>query len=152
MPDESPLKFRRNVAFILTREGGEILVCERTGYRNSWQFPQGGARDNESDLEALRREVAEEISLMPSQYRVVSEDGPYRYVFRSGFRKEGCDGQEQRYFLAEAIGDPEVAVDEKEFAAFRWIRPEHFRIQWVPPIKRNVYRQVFRDFFGITLS
>lgn len=145
------MKFRRNVAFILTRAGGEILVCERRGYRNSWQFPQGGARDSESDLEALHREVVEEISIGPSQYRIVTEHGPYRYIFRSGFRKEGCDGQEQRYFLAESVGTPEIIVDEKEFSAFRWILPKDFLIEWVPPIKREVYRQVFQDFFNIQL-
>jgi len=145
------MKFRRNVALILTREGGEILVCERKGYKDSWQFPQGGARDGESNLEALRREVLEEISLMPSAYRVISERGPYRYVFRSGFRKEGCDGQEQRYFLAECLGTPEVVVDKKEFSAFRWLLPKDFLIRWVPPIKRDVYRRVFKDFFGVVL-
>ncbi len=145
------MKFRRNVALILTREGGEILVCERKGYKDSWQFPQGGAGDHESNLEALQREVEEEISIAPSCYRIVSERGPYRYVFRKGFRKEGCDGQEQRYFLAECIGQPAIAVDEKEFTAFRWLLPKDFLIRWVPPIKRNVYRQVFKDFFDIRL-
>jgi putative (di)nucleoside polyphosphate hydrolase len=145
------MKFRRNVAFILTQNDGEILVCERCGYKNSWQFPQGGARASETNLEALHREVAEEISLHPSSYRIVAERGPYRYVFRSGFGKEGCDGQEQRYFLAEVLGNPAITVDEKEFSAFRWIPPEDFRIEWVPPIKRDVYRRVFRDFFDIRL-
>lgn len=145
------MKFRRNVAFILTRAGGEILVCERKGFRDSWQFPQGGARDDESNLEALRREVEEEISLTPSTYRIISERGPYRYIFRSGFRKEGCDGQEQRYFLAECVGTPEIAVDKKEFSSFRWLLPSAFQISWVPPIKRDVYRQVFQDFFNIPL-
>ena len=147
-----PVKFRRNVAFILTKPGGEILVCERSDFRGSWQFPQGGARDEESDLEALQREVQEEISLPPESYRVILQNGPYRYVFRSGCRKEGCDGQEQFYFQAEWLGDREIAVDKKEFRNFRWIKPETFRIEWVPPVKRDVYRRVFRDFFQIELS
>jgi putative (di)nucleoside polyphosphate hydrolase len=146
-----PMKFRRNVAFILTKPGGKILVCERSDFKDSWQFPQGGARDDESDIEALQREVREEISLPPESYRVFLKNGPYRYVFRSGSRKEGCDGQEQFYFQAERIGDPEIVVDKKEFRAFRWIRPETFQIDWVPPIKRDVYRRVFRDFFQIEL-
>ena len=146
------MKFRRNVALILTRPGGEILVCERSDFKDSWQFPQGGARDEESDLEALQREVKEEISLPPESYRVIIHHGPYRYVFRSAFRKEGCQGQEQIYFLAEWLGRPEIVVDNKEFRRFRWIKPESFRIDWVPPIKRDVYRKVFQDFFQIELA
>ncbi|MEI6071616.1 MAG: NUDIX domain-containing protein [Verrucomicrobiae bacterium] len=145
------MKFRRNVAFILTRSSGEILLCERSGYKGSWQFPQGGAQESESNLDALHREVEEEISLSPDAYRIVAERGPYRYVFRSGFRKEGFDGQDQRYFLAEALGSPEIVVDKKEFSAFRWIQPEEFLIDWVPPIKRTVYRRVFQDFFDVRL-
>jgi putative (di)nucleoside polyphosphate hydrolase len=144
------MKFRRNVALILTRPGGEILVCERSDFKGSWQFPQGGARSEESDVEALQREVMEEVSLPPESYRVVLHHGPYRYVFRSGCRKEGCDGQEQTYFQAEWLGG-EIAVDKKEFRNFQWIKPETFRIEWVPPIKRDVYRRVFRDFFQIEL-
>lgn len=146
------MKFRRNVALILTRADGEILVCERSDFKDSWQFPQGGAKNWESDLEALHREVEEEISLTPDCYRVLFHRGPYRYVFRSGPRKEGCDGQEQIYFLAEWLGEKEILVDKKEFRAFRWIRPDSFRINWVPPIKRDVYRDVFRDFFQIELG
>jgi len=146
------MKFRRNVALILTRPGGEILVCERSDFKDSWQFPQGGARDEESDLEALQREVREEISLPPEAYRVVLHHGPYRYVFRSGWRKEGCGGQEQTYFQAELLGEREIVVDKKEFRNFRWIRPETFRIEWVPPVKRDVYREVFQDFFQIGLA
>ncbi len=145
------MKFRRNVALILTRPGGEILVCERSDFKGSWQFPQGGARSEESDMEALQREVLEEVSLPPESYRVVLHHGPYRYVFRSGCRKEGCDGQEQIYFQAEWLSG-EIAVDKKEFRNFQWIKPETFRIDWVPPIKRDVYRRVFRDFFQIELS
>ncbi len=145
------MKFRRNVALILTRPGGEILVCERSDFRDSWQFPQGGAKEGESDLEALYREVQEEIALTPDCYRVVVQHGPYRYVFRAGSRKEGCEGQEQIYFLAEWSGLNEIVVDKKEFRDFRWIFPRSFRIDWVPPIKRDVYRQVFQDFFKIQL-
>jgi len=146
--------YRRNVALILSRAGGEILICERTGFRDSWQFPQGGIQTGESDIQALHREVREEISLDPDAYRIVMRHGPYRYTFRPGFKKEGFDGQEQTYFLAVILGDAEsgIRVDHEEFHAHRWIFPHAFKIEWVPPIKRDVYRAVFRDFFDISLA
>ncbi|MDX2081335.1 MAG: NUDIX domain-containing protein [Terrimicrobiaceae bacterium] len=147
------MRYRKNVALILTRPGGEVLVCERSDFRDSWQFPQGGAHPDESLLEALQREVREEISLEPAEYRIVGQKGPYRYEFRPGFRKEGFDGQEQVYFLAEIVGDPDrpIRIDHEEFGAFRWIQPSKFRLTWVPPIKRGVYKAIFRDFFGLRL-
>jgi len=146
--------YRKNVALILRRQTGEILVCERSDFENSWQFPQGGAKHEESALDALAREVSEEISLPTESYTVVDQKGPYRYLFRSGYRKEACDGQEQTYFLADLVEEAHhlICVDGLEFTRFKWVIPSSFQLTWVTPIKRDVYVQIFRDFFGVVLS
>jgi putative (di)nucleoside polyphosphate hydrolase len=148
------LHYRANVALILTRPDGLVLLCERASFDGSWQFPQGGAKEGENSAAALAREVEEEISLAPSDYKILEEKGPYRYEFRHGFRKEGCDGQEQTYFLAEIepTAIDKIRVDQEEFQSFRWLAPKDFRIAWVPPIKRAVYRAVFHDFFGVSID
>jgi putative (di)nucleoside polyphosphate hydrolase len=92
--------YRPNAAIILRNSTGEILVCERRDWRGCWQFPQGGVKKSESLLDALHREVEEELGLTPSDYRILSSKGPYRYLFMNGRKKDGFDGQEQTYFLA----------------------------------------------------
>jgi len=148
------MKFRKNVALILTRSEGGILICERAGAPGSWQFPQGGCKSDEKPEAALRREVEEEISLGPDRYEVEDCRGPYRYLFPEGVKKGGCDGQEQLYFLAQLLdgADGEIRVDGREFRAFRWIAPAAFSLDWLPSFKREVYQAVFRDFFGIVLE
>jgi putative (di)nucleoside polyphosphate hydrolase len=148
------MKFRKNVALILTHPGGGIFICERAGTPGSWQFPQGGCKHRESPEAALAREVREEVGLEPSAYDVLCSRGPYRYLFPPGFRKAGFGGQEQIYFLARLRegGDAGIRVDGREFRAFRWIAPASFSLDWLPPFKREVYRAVFRDFFGILLE
>lgn len=149
------VRYRPNVAIILRREDGQILVCERSDFSGAWQFPQGGVAPGETPTEALEREVLEEISLTPDAYRVVESKGPYRYRFDGDRTKEGCHGQEQTYFLADFVGD-EMAIlaqpSAAEFQAAKWIRPEDFDLDWVAPMKREVYRNVFRDFFGVNLD
>ncbi len=148
------MKFRKNVALILTRSGGEVLICERARTPGSWQFPQGGRKNDEEPEAALRREVEEEIALGPDLYELNDCRGPYRYVFPEGMKKSGCDGQEQLYFLAHVLegADRRIRVDGREFRAFRWIAPASFSLDWLPPFKREVYQAVFRDFFGIALE
>lgn len=34
--------YRPNVAGLLVREDGKLLVCERSRQKEAWQFPQGG--------------------------------------------------------------------------------------------------------------
>ena len=50
-------------------------------------------------------------------------------------------------------GAPPVNVNQKprEFRAYRWILPEEFDLDWLPHFKREVYRQVMRDFFKVEL-
>lgn len=149
-------KYRKNVAFILRRPpSGEILVCERWGVAGGWQFPQGGVKAGESLEKAIDREVREELDLKPSAYRIVEQRGPYYYLFTEGIKKKDYDGQEQQYFLAE-LTDPKAKIrftgKKPEFQALRWLLPHEFQLEWLPPMKRDVYKQVFQDFFGITLQ
>lgn len=147
--------YRPNVALILQNASGEILLCERHDWPGSWQFPQGGLKSKETPLEALHREVKEEIGLRPSAYRILSSKGPYRYRFPNGRNRKGYDGQEQTYFLAEIL-DPETPLkfkgDPPEFRAAQWIAPGEFQLSLTAEMRRNVYRDVFRDFFKIDLG
>ena len=148
-------RYRSNVAAIIQAADQRILIGERSDVRGAWQFPQGGVKENESTLQALFRELREEVSIKPSHYRVLDCKGPYRYLFQGGRKKEGFDGQEQFYFLVQLTAPDscvQVETDNPEFTRIRWIEPADFRIQWVPEFKQAVYRQVFMDFFGIWLA
>ncbi|HEY5705242.1 MAG TPA: NUDIX domain-containing protein [Terrimicrobiaceae bacterium] len=143
--------YRPNAAIILQNSSGEILVCERSDWSGCWQFPQGGVKKGETLLDALHREVEEELGLKPCDYRVLSSKGPYRYLFMNGRKKNGFDGQEQHYFLAELIAPPGAIRLEgtHEFRAARWLPPASYDLRWIGSMKRDVYTRVFRDFFGI---
>jgi putative (di)nucleoside polyphosphate hydrolase len=148
----SSLRYRPNVGAIIKRADGKILIGERSDVPGAWQFPQGGVKKSETALEALSRELQEEVSLEPAHYRVIESNGPYRYLFLRGRTKEGFDGQEQTYFLVELTAPDsniDVGTEQPEFTRLRWIDPAEFRPDWVPGFKQDVYRQVFADFFGI---
>jgi putative (di)nucleoside polyphosphate hydrolase len=142
--------YRPAVAAILQNRSGRILICERTDAAGAWQFPQGGMEPGETAIDALVREVLEEISLPRNAYSIASVRGPYRYRFPVGITKKGFDGQAHHYFLLRLRGPNRlvnVAGPHAEFRAARWIRPEEFNLAWLPPMKRRVYRRVIRDFF-----
>lgn len=147
-----PPRYRPNAAGILQRTDGRILVCERLNEPGAWQFAQGGIDSGETMEQALLREMQEELSLRPKDYLIICHKGPYRYLFGKGRKKKGYDGQEQTYFLTLMTCPEErinVATARPEFRRTRWINPAEFDLCWLPEFKREVYRAVLFDFFGV---
>jgi len=163
MPDEAPaapptppLLYRPNVAAILERQNGDIFVAERVNVKGAWQFPQGGVDSGEAFDSALYRELEEEIGVKPEHIEVLETRSGYRYAFAKGRLKYGVyGGQEQTYYRCRFLGkDTDIRLDahNQEFSRWRWIPPALFQLSWVPKFKREVYRQVFHDFYQMDLA
>jgi putative (di)nucleoside polyphosphate hydrolase len=150
--------FRPNVALLLLDSKNRLLARERYHIADTWQVPQGGVAAGEAVLEALHREVKEEIGLPPSAYEIVEMREGYRYLYPEHVKKKkkgNYDGQEQTYFLCRLKRDaPPIDIGRKprEFRAYRWLAPVKFQLEWLPNFKRSVYRQVMRDFFDVKLE
>ncbi|BBI69594.1 hypothetical protein PKHYL_37850 [Psychrobacter sp. KH172YL61] len=56
--------FRANVGIILANTQGQVLWAKRIGH-NAWQFPQGGIDRGETPMDAMYRELWEEVGLHP---------------------------------------------------------------------------------------
>lgn len=153
------MEYRPNVAILLVREDGRLLICERQKVKGAWQFPQGGVDEGETLEEALKREVLEEIGVQPSSYDILDMKGGYRYVYPPTVKKKKkkgwYDGQEQTYYRC-LLHDKKAKIDvdqkPKEFRDYKWIEPKEFRLKWLPAFKHEVYRKVMQDFFGLEIS
>ena len=88
--------YRPNVAFLLLDDHDQLLICERLKIEGAWQFPQGGMDEGESPLEALHREVEEEVGLPPSSYEVLESRDGYCYLFPPEFKK-GRKGRKGKF-------------------------------------------------------
>lgn len=149
-------KYRPNVAALILNEDGELLVCERLKNASAWQFPQGGVDKGESDLDALKREVWEEVGLKETHYTVLEQKSGYCYLYPPSVKKKkNWDGQRQTYFLCQLnAGSPEPNLGDNnpEFSDYDWVKPQEFDEAWLPKFKRSVYRRVMFDFFGVELA
>jgi putative (di)nucleoside polyphosphate hydrolase len=147
-----PKRYRPNVAAVLQRADGRVLIGQRSDYPDSWQLPQGGIDRGESAEEALRREVLEEVGIGPDRYAITARTGPHRYDFPFGEDRRGYGGQEQTYFLCrlKETGDAEVDLSATcgEFQAVRWVEVENFPVHLAPPMKQQVYRDVLERLFA----
>lgn len=146
--------FRSNVGIIVANKAGRLLWAKRTGSQNAWQFPQGGIRVGEEPVNAMYRELKEELGLEPSQVKVLAESREWlRYRLPVRFQRqhdtERCVGQRQKWFLLRLIVEDSCikldASDHPEFDCWKWVDHE-LPVRQVIFFKAQVYRKVLKEF------
>ncbi len=144
--------YRANVGIILCNREGRVLWARRLG-QDSWQFPQGGIKRNESPEEALYRELREEVGLGPEHVEIIaSTRGWLRYRLPKRFirfnSKPVCIGQKQRWFILRLLAQDEVVrldLSEKpEFDEWRWV--DYWQpLKEIVFFKRQVYKKALQE-------
>jgi putative (di)nucleoside polyphosphate hydrolase len=138
--------FRSNVGIILTSQDGELLLGGRSG-QSGWQFPQGGIQVDETPIEAMYRELQEEIGLTEKDVEVMGQTNdwlhyrlPERLIRRN--REPVCIGQKQIWFMLRLTSaESELRLDTTdmpEFDRWRWVDYWH-PVKEVIHFKRQVY-------------
>ncbi len=166
--------YRPNVGIVLANPRNEVFWGKRV-HQHAWQFPQGGIKHGETPIQAMYRELEEEIGLRRAHVRVLGRtrewlryEVPERWarhareqsgdtgpnsIPQSG--RGGYRGQKQIWFLLRMVGrDCDVSLrasGHPEFDAWRW------HDYWVPletviDFKREVYRQALIELHRFLLS
>lgn len=127
---------------------------------DSWQFPQGGIKQNENPEQAMFRELYEEVGLRTEHVEVIGRtqnwlhyDLPERYIRKHSYPI--CVGQKQLWFILK-MNSSEHCVrfdcsEKPEFDGWRWVD------FWVPVnevvfFKRDVYRKALSELGEMLIS
>ncbi len=106
----------RVVACVIERDG-KLLLCRRPAHKRHggmWEFPGGKIEEDEGDFDAVKRELAEELSL--DALRV---DGP------AFVRADPDSDFVIEFFRVEIDGEP--------------IALEHDELQWLTPAEAECF-------------
>lgn len=140
----------RKCVGIAVYKGHKVLLCERRDLPGAWQFPQGGIEDGEGPVEAARRELREETSIVSVEPADVIT-APLRYTFPPEVQKGGKwkhDGQDMQWVLFRFTGeDSEINLKtaEPEFARYAWEDIDE-AVKRIAEFKKNVYIEAVRRF------
>jgi putative (di)nucleoside polyphosphate hydrolase len=136
-------KLRRGVCGIFISPTGKILLGERAKEKGEWQLPQGGIEGDETPLEALAREMEEEVGV--KKIKVLRDTGHFiPYLWPPGLFKSKFAGQEHIYFVLDGAKiDLKKLRPTEEFRDFAWFTPEQ-ALKEIVDWKKAVNAEAFR--------
>jgi putative (di)nucleoside polyphosphate hydrolase len=144
--------YRLNVGIILVNSSGRVFWGRRQGH-DAWQFPQGGLATGENPLDAMFRELKEEVGLDSEDVEVLGSTKRWlKYRLPKQYLRHGSTplviGQKQKWYLLRLIASEQKVrldlSDSPEFDSWRWI--DYFEPQQqVIFFKRQVYAQALKE-------
>lgn len=144
--------YRANVGIILVNSDRKLMLGGRIDSKG-WQFPQGGMLQGEEPVEAMFRELYEEVGLVEADVEVLGVTSDWlRYELPDKFvrrhSKPLCIGQKQHWFLLRLVSDNDAIrfdrCNQPEFDRVRWVdfwRP----VNEVIYFKRRVYARALHE-------
>lgn len=145
--------FRSNIGIIISDGFGKVLLAKRVGQK-AWQFPQGGIDKGESEVQALFRELYEEVGLEPDDVKIIKRCKKWlRYRIPISMQRKNskplCIGQKQKWFFLQLTASTsKIRFDTSgtpEFDGWEWVN-YWYPINAVVSFKRNVYRSALQEF------
>tara|TARA_Y100000590_G_scaffold125502_1_gene143553 strand:- start:614 stop:1090 length:477 start_codon:yes stop_codon:yes gene_type:complete len=151
MNKNKQLPLRIGVGIVVLNSVNNIFVGKRIDNpKNSWQMPQGGVDQNESFLQAAKRELEEETGI--KSVKLIKElDGWFKYdlpkyllgkIWKGKYR-----GQKQKWFVMKFIGEnDEINIKTKnpEFFDWKWI--EFSKLPGIAVhFKADIYKKIKKE-------
>ena len=120
------LKLRQKVRAVVASTSGEVLLIRPHSYAaDQWTLAGGGVEAGESPVEAMRRELAEELGIECEDLDELPVQN--RFIYSPAYKlKRGLDhdGQQAVMFFVRIPPDSELRLQEEEIAEARWFTPD----------------------------
>lgn len=144
--------YRLYVGIILVNDSDRVFWGRRSGH-DAWQFPQGGLAPGETAMQAMYRELHEEVGLDKGDVEILGSTRRWlKYRLPKQYLRHGSEplviGQKQKWYLLKLVtSEQKVRLDlsdSPEFDSWRWV-DFHEPEQQVIFFKRQVYIQALKE-------
>jgi 8-oxo-dGTP pyrophosphatase MutT (NUDIX family) len=137
------LKLRQKVRAVITSTTGEVLLIRPHGYAaDQWTLAGGGVEEGESPVEAMRRELAEELGLVCEDLNELPVQN--RFVYSHDYKVKRSldhDGQQAVMFFVRIPTDSILHLQAEEIAEARWFMPDEAAGAFPVGAQRAVFQE-----------
>lgn len=142
--------YRKGVGAVILNKKKQILMAERVDKKNAWQMPQGGIENNESNKQAILRELLEEIGT--NNVEILYELPLLYYDFIDKIQKQSFNkkyiGQAIVWFVMLFKGKEKdinlkYSISNIEFANWRWEDSCNI-VNTIADFKKDMYRNILQ--------
>ncbi|KAA0444215.1 MAG: RNA pyrophosphohydrolase [Candidatus Thioglobus sp.] len=139
--------YRANVGMVITNDKRQVLLAKRH-QQSGWQLPQGGIDKGENEIDALFRELKEEVGLASEHIDLIAKTPKWlRYELPKNKKNNSCIGQKQIWFLLK-LTSPEhnIKLDTHskiEFEDWKWVDYWH-PIEAIIDFKKPIYEDMLK--------
>ncbi|MDD3178148.1 MAG: NUDIX hydrolase [Candidatus ainarchaeum sp.] len=118
-------------AFILNDKKEFILVLGNTKH-TYWKIPAGGIERNETDIEALHREVKEELGIeinILEKSKYIEKFDWSEKVRQKKLKTKGYyfEGQERSVFITKIKKNQTFKLQEEEISDYKWVNKDNYK-------------------------
>lgn len=149
------MNYRQAVSAFILNDKKEFVLVSGISDRTYWKIPAGGIEGNETQEEALYREMNEELGLEKSDFKIIAKskfvdkfNWP-KEVSEEKFKRKGIwyDGQERAIFLCKLTNSNfKFKLQEEEISGFLWVNKNNYEKYMVFPIQIEFMKNVIEEF------
>lgn len=99
----------------------KYLLMKRKMYWTGWELVKGGKKKGETEIQAMKREVREEIGKKPDEYSFKKTKLVFKFLYDRPFVHDFqlWDGMNARVYLIK-LHDSRIKPDTDEHSGYKW--------------------------------
>jgi len=140
------IKLRQAVSAVVFKDNQFLMVSGKDWPENAWCFPQGGIQKNEKHIEAVERELKEELGT--DKFKILSKSEiDHMYLFPDKIRKKKrCEGQFQTIWFVKFFGNlEEIKPNKQELNKQSWFNKEEIIPNMMYPEQKEVFSRILEE-------